>query len=147
MITGVSGSTYISPAATPERIKDEFKQIFAANEAQAASATSGPTAASMNTAALAAAQAREEKAQKAKEDASDAERQVFSSENLDRIAARTLKVNAQLSIDSDKESGDYIYRLVDKTNGEVIRQYPAEEILEREKALEATQARLLDEDA
>ena len=50
---------------------------------------------------------------------------------INKMAAGVLSTNGRLSIDHDDETGDYIYRLVDKETGEVINQWPREEVLER----------------
>lgn len=47
------------------------------------------------------------------------------------MAHGVMSANGRLSIDQDKESGDFIYRLVDKETGEVINQWPREEVLRR----------------
>lgn len=47
------------------------------------------------------------------------------------MAHGVMSTNGRLSIDQDKDSGDYIYRLVDKETGEVINQWPREDILRR----------------
>ena len=139
MITDVSSSTFVSSVAQKER-SEKIEVASAANEKMVNLANKEED--------LVKSQIEEQAAKQPEDDSAETEtRETFTSENLDRIAQRNLKMNAQLSIDSAEEVDDFIYRLVDKTNGEVIRQYPADEILEREKALEQTQARLLDKDA
>ncbi len=48
-----------------------------------------------------------------------------------KMANGVMSANGRLSIDQDKDSGDYIYRLVDKDTGEIINQWPREDILRR----------------
>ena len=48
-----------------------------------------------------------------------------------KMANGVMSANGRLSIDQDEASGDYIYRLVDKETGEVINQWPREEVLRR----------------
>lgn len=48
-----------------------------------------------------------------------------------KMASGVMSANGRLSIDQDESSGDYIYRLVDKETGEVINQWPREEVLRR----------------
>lgn len=48
-----------------------------------------------------------------------------------KMANGVMSTNGRLSIDQDKDTGDYIYRLVDKDTGEIINQWPREDILRR----------------
>lgn len=50
---------------------------------------------------------------------------------INKMAAGVLSTNGRLSIDHDDVTGDYIYRLVDKETGEVINQWPREEVLKQ----------------
>lgn len=50
---------------------------------------------------------------------------------ISKMAAGVLSTNGRLSIDQDDVTGDYIYRLVDKETGEVINQWPREEVLKQ----------------
>lgn len=50
---------------------------------------------------------------------------------INKMANGVLSANGRLSIDQDKETGDFIYRIVDKETGEVINQWPREEFLKR----------------
>lgn len=52
-------------------------------------------------------------------------------ELADRIAAVGREASARLTIDYDKPSGRYIYRLVDAATREVLREIPSEEALRR----------------
>lgn len=49
-------------------------------------------------------------------------------EALDRFVPKDLP-NTKLQIDQDDGSGQFVYKAVDQDSGEVVRQYPSEEIL------------------
>lgn len=46
-------------------------------------------------------------------------------ERVDRLLGRNLR----LRVESDKDSGKYVYKSIDKYTGEVTRQWPAEDVL------------------
>lgn len=52
--------------------------------------------------------------------------------------------NGRLFIEQDEATGNYVYRIIDRETGEVIRQYPREEVLEMQKAINAARGLILD---
>ncbi len=50
----------------------------------------------------------------------------------------------QLFIERDKTTGEFVYRIIDRETGELIRQWPREEVLRMREALEAVRGALLD---
>jgi flagellar protein FlaG len=62
------------------------------------------------------------------QDAADAER--HSSALLERLTKNGPQNASRLSIDRDDVTGDFVYRFLDARTGEVMRQFPAEEMLE-----------------
>ena len=46
-----------------------------------------------------------------------------------KFAKGVSSMNDRLSIDQDKDSGDFVYRVVDASTGEVLNQWPREELL------------------
>jgi len=50
--------------------------------------------------------------------------------STDSTPAYTLK----LTIDKDPDTGEYIYRAIDRYTGEVVRQFPQKELLELRKS-------------
>ncbi|MEZ5757050.1 MAG: flagellar protein FlaG [Emcibacteraceae bacterium] len=62
--------------------------------------------------------------------------------------ALTLKsANTKLSIDVDGESGLFVYKSVDKKSGEVVSQFPAEEVLALIAYYRETEGLVVDETA
>lgn len=56
--------------------------------------------------------------------------------DLQRLADEAFeKENLRLSISFDKEAGRFVYRGVDRETGEVVRQYPPEEIIDQIAAI------------
>jgi flagellar protein FlaG len=65
-------------------------------------------------------------------------------DQLQRMAEEAFSAdNLKLSIKYNKEAGRFVYRGLDPTTGEVVREYPPEEVLERMARLrqESAQAR------
>lgn len=56
---------------------------------------------------------------------------------ITKMANGVMSANGRLSIDQDKDTGDFIYRLIDKETGEVINQWPREEVLRRARLARA----------
>ncbi len=50
----------------------------------------------------------------------------------------------RLMIEEDPATGDFVYRIVDENTGEVIRQWPREEVLRMRQAMNAERGALLD---
>lgn len=55
--------------------------------------------------------------------------------------------NTKLSIDVDDESGLFVYKGVDKSSGEVVSQFPAEEVLALISYYRETEGIVVDEEA
>lgn len=55
---------------------------------------------------------------------------LFGPEAERREQARFPNTNVRLSIAEDEETGRFVFRTVDRQTGEVLRQWPEEEILE-----------------
>ncbi len=53
--------------------------------------------------------------------------------------------NRRLRIEEDEASGLFVYQFVDKTSGEVVRQFPAEEILKLITRIRKAEGIVLDE--
>jgi uncharacterized FlaG/YvyC family protein len=64
------------------------------------------------------------------DDAAPARRSDDAREVLKRLAEDNLHLHSRLSIDLDKEAGAFVYRILDSRSGEVVRQFPAEKVLE-----------------
>ena len=48
---------------------------------------------------------------------------------IEKLIKKSLPSNSKLRIDHDKETGTYIYRAVDPETGQVISQYPPEQMI------------------
>jgi flagellar protein FlaG len=48
---------------------------------------------------------------------------------IEKLIKKSLPSNTKLRIEQDKKTGSYIYRAVDPETGEVISQYPSEEVV------------------
>ena len=48
---------------------------------------------------------------------------------VEKLIRRSLPSNSKLQIEQDKETGTFIYRSVDPETGEVLRQWPSEQLL------------------
>lgn len=56
--------------------------------------------------------------------------EILTAENeIAKLAKGVSSMNGRLSIDEDKDSGDFVYRVVDASTGEVLNQWPREELL------------------
>ena len=56
-------------------------------------------------------------------------------EAVEKLIRRSLPSNSKLQIEHDKETGTYIYRSIDPETGEVLRQWPSEEMLNLRESL------------
>ena len=65
-------------------------------------------------------------------------------EVVDRLVRSSLPSDAKLQIDQDEESGVFIYKSINRSTGEVISQWPPEELLELRKALRELDGMLID---
>ena len=48
---------------------------------------------------------------------------------VEKLIRRSLPSNSKLQIEQDKETGTFIYRSIDPETGEVLRQWPSEQLL------------------
>jgi flagellar protein FlaG len=48
---------------------------------------------------------------------------------VEKLIKKGMPANSKLQIDQDKETGTYIYRSVDPKTGEVLQQWPPEQLL------------------
>ena len=56
--------------------------------------------------------------------------EILTAENeIAKLAKGISSMNDRLSIDEDLESGDFVYRVVNASTGEVLNQWPREELL------------------
>ena len=56
--------------------------------------------------------------------------EILTAENeIAKLAKGVTSASGRLSIDEDEGSGDFIYRVIDASTGEVINQWPREELL------------------
>jgi uncharacterized FlaG/YvyC family protein len=62
---------------------------------------------------------------------------------VEKLIKKSMPANSKLQIDQDKETGTYIYRSVDPNTGEVLRQWPPEELLKLQDHLHEMQGMLL----
>ncbi len=63
---------------------------------------------------------------------------------IEKLIKKSLPSNSKLQIDRDKETGTYIYRAVDPETGEVISQYPPEQIVKLRDYLAEMEGMLVD---
>jgi len=63
---------------------------------------------------------------------------------VERLISRSLPSDTKLEIEQDKETGAFIYRSVDPKTGEVVSQWPPEQLLRLREALREVQGMLLD---
>jgi hypothetical protein len=52
--------------------------------------------------------------------------------------------SGRLTITEDKATGDFVYRIVDPQTGEVLRQWPREEMLRMQQAINAMRGAIFD---
>lgn len=63
---------------------------------------------------------------------------------VEKLIRNSLPANSRLSIEEDKEAGTYVYRALDNTSGEILRQWPVEEFVRLREALREMEGMLLD---
>ena len=63
---------------------------------------------------------------------------------IDKLIKKGLPSNSKLQIEQDKESGTFIYRSVDPDTGEVIKQWPPEQLVKLREYLHQMEGMLLD---
>ncbi|MBP2158916.1 flagellar protein FlaG [Asticcacaulis sp. BE141] len=50
--------------------------------------------------------------------------------NLSQDGKSTPEYNLRLTVDKDPDSGDWVYKALDRYTGEVVRQFPRQEVLD-----------------
>ena len=65
-------------------------------------------------------------------------------EAVNRLVRGSLPSDAKLQIDQDEESGTFIYRSINPDTGEVIAQWPPEDLLRLREALRELDGMLID---
>jgi flagellar protein FlaG len=65
-------------------------------------------------------------------------------EAMSKLIKQSLPSDSKLQIDQDEETGTFIYRSVDADTGEVLKQWPSEEILRLREALRDMEGLLVD---
>ena len=63
---------------------------------------------------------------------------------VEKLIRRSMPSNSKLQIEQDRETGTFIYRSVDPETGEVLRQWPPEELLKVRSHLDAVEGLLVD---
>lgn len=66
---------------------------------------------------------------------------------VEKLIRRSMPANTKLRIDQDKETGTYIYRSVDKETGQVVRQWPPDELVKLRDSMRELEGMLLDHKA
>ena len=65
-------------------------------------------------------------------------------EAVEKLIKKSLPTNSKLQIEHDKSTGTYIYRAIDPDTGEVISQYPPEELVKLREYLAEMAGMLVD---
>jgi uncharacterized FlaG/YvyC family protein len=63
---------------------------------------------------------------------------------IEKLIRKSLPSNSKLQIEQDKETGTFIYRTVDSETGEIIRQWPPEQLLKLRESLAQMEGMLVD---
>jgi uncharacterized FlaG/YvyC family protein len=63
---------------------------------------------------------------------------------VEKLIKKTLPSNSKLQVEKDKELGTYIYRTINPDTGEVIMQWPAEQLLAMREYLKEMEGVLVD---
>jgi|SRR5215470_11981071 len=63
---------------------------------------------------------------------------------IEKLIRKSLPANSKLQIEQDKETGTFIYRTVDSETGEIIRQWPPEQLLKLRESLAEMEGMLVD---
>jgi flagellar protein FlaG len=64
---------------------------------------------------------------------------------VERLIRRSLPSNSKLQIEHDKETGTFIYRSVDSETGEILKQWPPEQLLKLRAHLAEVEGVLFDQ--
>jgi flagellar protein FlaG len=65
-------------------------------------------------------------------------------ETMDRLVRGALPSDAKLQIEQDKDTGTFVYRSINPDTGEVIQQWPPEELLRLRASLRELEGMLVD---
>jgi len=65
---------------------------------------------------------------------------------IEKLIRKSLPANSKLQIEQDKETGTFIYRSVDPETGEVLQQWPPEQLLELRQHLTEVEGMLFDKE-
>jgi flagellar protein FlaG len=65
---------------------------------------------------------------------------------VEKLIRRGLPANTKLQIEQDKDTGTFIYRSIDPETGEVVRQWPPEELLKLREHLAEIEGLLVDKE-
>ncbi len=71
-------------------------------------------------------------------------RVVALQETVDRLISQAMPSDAKLQIDQDKDTGTFIYRSINPDTGEVIQQWPPEELLKLRASMRELEGMLVD---
>lgn len=63
---------------------------------------------------------------------------------VEKLVKKNLPSNSKVQITHDKSTGTFVYRSVDAKTGEVIRQWPSDEILRLRESVRELEGMLLD---
>jgi flagellar protein FlaG len=65
---------------------------------------------------------------------------------VEKLIRRSLPTNSKLQIEHDEDTGTFIYRSVDPETGEVLRQWPSEQLLKLREHLSEMEGMLFDKE-
>jgi len=63
---------------------------------------------------------------------------------VEKLIRRSLPSNSKLQIEQDRETGTFIYRSIDPETGEILRQWPPEQLLKLREDLSELEGMLFD---
>ena len=61
-----------------------------------------------------------------------------------KLIKKSLPPNSKLQITQDESTGTYVYRSIDRDTGEVLKQWPSEQLLALREYLKEMEGMLLD---
>ncbi|NWH07199.1 MAG: flagellar protein FlaG [Alphaproteobacteria bacterium] len=88
--------------------------------------------------------ARQQEAEEKRDEKNSEDLSTALGERYRQFKDSLLNLNSRLSIDQDEATDRYVYRSIHRKTGEVLNQWPAEEILHMLKALREQEAHLVD---
>jgi flagellar protein FlaG len=65
---------------------------------------------------------------------------------VEKLIRRSLPSNSKLQIEQDRETGTFIYRSIDSETGEILRQWPPEQLLKLREDLSELEGMLFDKE-